>query len=589
MTNFEKQRKKTTKLVHEVGSRAADFQTSSTQHVKKYVTRRAGRIVGVRRFVVGWLLLVLVLSVATIGALVQVRRTARVAAATTGGTYTEGVTGSINNLNPLFTSGTLDDSTARLLFNGLFRYDTNGALVPDLAKDMQVDDSRKIYTITLREDVKWHDNQPFTAEDVAYTINAIKNPETRSTLFASWQSITVKVLSKNQVSFELPAPFAPFPTALTVSILPQHLLAEVPAAQLRTSGFNTHPVGTGPFVFSTLRDTASKEQQIELSANKSYYRGAPKLSRFILHTYADDESLARALREREITAAVDLKLETVASFNKDRSIRSENIPLNSGVFAFFKTTSPNLGEAGVRTALAQAIDRQAILELFNAQYAPLKNPLLSSQLGFDPAYSQQTNVAEAEKALDAAGWVKQANGIRAKNGSPLELGLTTVNSAQYSALAGVLQKQWAKIGVSVKPQLLTLEQLQQNALSAHAYDILLYGISIGHDPDVYAYWHSSQARVGGLNFSEWKSSRADSSLEVARTRLEPVLREARYKNFQDEWLKSTPAVALYQPRVNYSYHQNATGFVSFTSNNASDRLTNVEDWTVGTRPVEQTP
>ena len=229
------------------------------------------------------------------------------------------------------------------------------------------------------------------------------------------------------------------------------------------------------------------------------------------------------------------------------------------------------------------------MKLFQARYAPLKTPLLDSQLGYDASSAQQTNIIEAEKALDGAGWLKQANGIRAKGGVPLELGLTTVNSAQYSALAGELQKQWATAGVSIKPQLLTSEQLQQNALSAHSYDILLYGISIGHDPDVYAYWHSSQARSGGLNFSEWKSSRADASLEVARTRLEPVLREARYKTFQDEWVKSAPAVALYQPRANYSYHQNATGFVPYASNNASDRLTNVEDWTVSTKSVNQTP
>ena len=191
--------------------------------------------------------------------------------------------------------------------------------------------------------------------------------------------------------------------------------------------------------------------------------------------------------------------------------------------------------------------------------------------------------------LDAAGWAKDASGQRVKDGVKLEVNLITVNSAQYSAMAGTLQKQWAAIGVKVNSQLLTLEQLQQNGLSAHSYDVLLYGISIGYDPDVYAYWHSSQARSGGLNFSEWKSARADSSLEVARTRLEDVLRKARYETFLDEWQKSSPAVALYRPRVIYAYHQNAQGILPVPSNNASSRLTNVEDWTVLTKNVAQTP
>jgi len=589
MPDFSKHRTRTNKLIKKVGSRAVNFQAQSTRHVTRYVTKRTERIVGVRRFIAGWLFLAFFLCIATIGALVQVSRLARVDTAVSGGTYTEGVVGSINNLNPLFTAGSIDESSAKLLFNGLLRYDTNGVLVPDVATDWQVDDSRKVYIVNLRKDVRWHDGQPLTAQDVVYTIGAIQDTETRSTLYANWQGVKASAPSDFQVRLELTAPTASFPTSLTLPILPKHILGDVPANKLRTVSFNTSPIGTGPFVFSALRNEGSKEQQVELKKNVAYYRGTPKLDRFVIHTFEDDESLARALENREITAAVDLKSETIENFSKDTSIRPVDIPLNSGVFAFFKTTSPILSDTNVRTALAESVDRQAILQLFKARYAPLKTPLLPSQLGYDATYAQQTNLADAAQKLDEAGWVKQPSGVRAKDGQPLEIGLTTANSAQYSALESVLQQQWASIGVTIKPQLLAPEQLQQTALSAHAYDILLYGISIGYDPDVYAYWHSSQARVGGLNFSEWKSSRADSSLEVARTRLDPVLRTARYKTFLDEWRKSSPAVALYQPRTNYAYHQNAVGFKEFPATSAAERLTNVEDWMVNTKSVDQTP
>lgn len=589
MPDFSKQRTKTSELVKKVGTRAVDLQTKSSQHIKTHVLRRTIRIAGLRRFIAGWLLLVLFMSVATLATLVQLTRESRATAPANGGTYTEGLIGTINNLNPLFNSGLVDESISKLMFNGLFRYDTTGSLVPDVAKDIQVDESRKIYTVTLRQDVRWHDGQPLKADDVVFTISAIQNPATRSTLFASWQGVAVKAVSDWQVTFELPAPFAPFPNALTVPIVPKHALEDFKLDRLRTATFNTNPVGTGPFVFSALRNDGTKEQQIELKRNSRYFRGAPRLDRFVIHTYPDDELLSKALKEREITSAVDLKSDTVEAFAKDTSIRPTDIPLSSGVFAFFKTSQPTLADANIRAALAQAVNRQAILQLFKSRYAPLKTPLLPSQLGFDSAFLQQTNVTEAEQKLDAAGWVKQPNGIRAKDGQPLEFGLTTVNTAQYSAVASELQKQWSKIGVSIKPQLLTPEQLQQNALAAHSYDILLYGVSLGYDPDVYAYWHSSQARTGGLNFSEWQSGRADASLEAARTRLEPVLRQARYKTFLDEWLKSAPAVALYQPRVNYAYHQNAAGFVAFPSTSASERLTNVEEWTVNNRSVDRTP
>ena len=590
MMDISKHRKKTAKIVEKLGNRAVDLQGTSKKHFSRYLTRRTGRIGGIKRFAFGWLLLVVLLTVGTLGSLRQVRVASQAPKAVAGGVYTEGLIGTVNNLNPMFSSGMVDDSVGRMVFNGLMRYDEEGNLVPDLATQLQVDESKKIYTLTLKDDVLWHDDQPFDAEDVTFTFATIQNPATRSTAFASWQGIKVSAVDARTVRFELPAPFAPFPGALTASILPSHLLKDIPAEKIRTAAFNNGPVGTGPFVFKALRKDQAKQQQVEFARNPRYFRGEPQLDRFIMRLYEDDEALASALEAREITAAVDLKPDTAATLASDKSIRLVDIPLNSGVFAFMKNTSPLLADANVRSAMALGIDREkAVLELFDARYTPLKSPLLPSQIGYDPQYNQVTNLTEAQRLLDAAGWVKQANGMRAKDGAPLQLNLITVNSAQYSALAGELQRQWAAIGVDVKSQLLTLEQLQQNGLAAHSYDILLYGISIGYDPDVYAYWHSSQARSSGLNFSEWKSTRADVSLEVARTRLEKILREARYKTFLDEWKKSSPAVALYQPRVTYVHHQNAQGIIPVAANNASARLTNVEDWTVGIAPTQQTP
>lgn len=575
-------------LIKRAGQKALTLQSTSTNHVNKYLKKRVKRILGVRRFMASWIALVLLLIGTTFGVVLQLHGLAQTTAPTDGGTYTEGSLGTINNLNPMFSNGAVDDSADRLLFNGLLRHDTEGHLVSDLATSWRTDETRKNYTVDLRKDVKWQDGEPFTAADVVYTITTIQNPETRSTLYSSWQGIAVNVVNKYSVRFTLPAPFAPFPNALSVSILPKHLLADIPASKLRTANFNTNPVGTGPFVFQALRNDGHT-QQAEFARNPQYFRGAPLLDRFVLRTYSSEAALTAALENREITAAVDLKNQAIKSLANDKNIELSNMPLNSGVFAFFKTTVPNLDDTNIRMALVQAINRQAILSLFNARYAPLKTPLLPTQLGYDATYSQKTDQANAKLLLDQAGWKVQKNGIRSKDGQQLEFALVSVNTTEYRRLAAELTKQWAAVGVSIKTQLLTPEQLQQNALSTHSYDILLYGISLGYDPDEYAYWHSSQARIGGLNLSEWQSSRSDASLDVARTRLEPVLRVARYQTFLDEWQKSSPAVALYQPQVSYAYHQNAHGFVSVTANSVADRLTNVELWTVNTKAVQKTP
>lgn len=214
MTKFIKHKEKTTRLVKKLGSKAVDLQTSSSKHIGKYVTRRARRIGDVRRFVATWIFFVVLLIVGTFAGLVQVRSKSGVNTPIAGGTYTEGIVGDVNNLNPLFSNGMVDDSISKLLFNGLYRHDEDGRLVPDMAVNFNIDESKKIYTVKLRDDVRWHDSQPLTAQDVVYTIGIIQNPETRSTSFASWQGVKVSQVDKLTVKFELPAPFAPFPSAV---------------------------------------------------------------------------------------------------------------------------------------------------------------------------------------------------------------------------------------------------------------------------------------------------------------------------------------------------------------------------------------
>lgn len=580
---------KSAQITDKVTYIAGGLQTSSSQHVNKYLKKRAKNIVGIRRFMVSWLALVLITAIMTTLGYVQLRRSTLVDSPKPGGVYIEGMVGEVNNLNPLFVNGSVDNSVNRLIFNGLVRYDTRGRIAPDLAKSWRVADDGQKYIFTLKDDITWHDGEPFTASDVVFTVQAIQNPLTRSNLFSNWNGITVTSQGNNTVTFELPGSFAPFLNALTLPILPEHLLKDIDSARLRTASFNASPIGTGPFQFQALRTGQTNNRQIELTKNNNYFRGSPKLDRFIIRLYENANDLSTALKNREITAAVDLNSDVLADFETDNSIRIETMPLNSGVYAFFKTTSPLLKDTTVRQALVKAINRQAILQVFESRYAPLKTPLLPSQLGFDKRYSQTTNIAESEKILDKKGWKKGDDGVRQKGSQKLAYSLVTVDNPEYKTVATNLKEQWSEIGVDINIEYLTPDQLQQSAIAAHLYDILLYSISIGQDPDVYAYWHSSQIKTGGVNFSEWSSPLADTSLDIGRTRYDNVLRQARYKTFMNEWLRGAPAVALYQPRFNYAYHQNARGFVSFPADSPAERLTNVQEWTVNTRLVEQSP
>lgn len=575
------------KIVKKLGAKATNLQDVSSKHIKQYVTGRTKKLANVKRFVFGWLVLVLGISIASAYNAYALYKAGQVSTGKNGGVYTEGMVGDIKTLNPIFGSGSVHESISRLMFNGLMRIDENGDLVPDLAQKITIDDSNKNYTLQLRKDVRWHDGKAFTADDVVYTIKAIQDPATNSIDYASWKGVEVKSTGNYEVIFTLPAPFAPFMSSLTQPILPKHLLAKTANNQLRSANYNSAPVGTGPFMFQARR-SEGRTNQIDVTRNENYFRSQPKLKQFVLKVYSKDSEMLEALKRDELTAAVDINPQAAAQFEGSSSIRLTNISLNNGVFAFFKTNSDKLSDVKVRQALSQAIDRNVVLQQFGGLYAPLKSPLLDNQLGFSDKYLQQTDKTKAAALLDEAGW-KKVGDIREKSGEKLILTMSTLDTPEYTMFSNELKRQWQEIGVGLTIQSLNTEMIQQNALSTHSYDVLLYGIALGSDPDVYAYWHSSQARPGGFNFSEWKSPRADSSLEYGRTRIDKNVRAARYKTFLDEWINQAPAVALYQPHTIYAYHQSAHQNLISHASSIADRLSTVEEWTANTRLVRQTP
>jgi len=145
-----------------------------------------------------------------------------------------------------------------------------------------------------------------------------------------------------------------------------------------------------------------------------------------------------------------------------------------------------------------------------------------------------------------------------------------------------LQKQWRQVGVAASVRLLTGQDFQI-ALTYHDYDAVLYGISLGVDPDVFVYWDSSQADIRSanrLNLSEYKNATADASLEAGRTRLDANLRAIKYKPFLQAWQQDAPALGLYQPRVLYLTNGEVAGLSDATLNTATDRLNNVQNWQI---------
>jgi peptide/nickel transport system substrate-binding protein len=259
-------------------------------------------------------------------------------------------------------------------------------------------------------------------------------------------------------------------------------------------------------------------------------------------------------------------------------------PLTSSVMVFLNNSNPDLSDIKVRKALLQATDVQEIRKSLGFRAVPTDSPFLRSQFAYNPDIVQHPYDIEASKAsFMEAGWILNEEGMLTKDGKILKLRLVSQSLSEYSAITQQLQKDWSEVGVSVDAVLQPEEDIQSGAIARHDYDVLLYGISLGYDPDVFAYWHSSQADPNSqtqLNLSEYKSDTADSALEAGRTRVDPALRKIKYEPFLKAWRDDVPAIALYQPRFLMVVQGTFEGFQNGQLSTATDRYWSISNWKV---------
>lgn len=553
----------------------------------RHLFGRLNKLVGIRRFVTTWVMLLCLL---VFGVVLQGRALSNYYQTTQpipGGIYNEGILGAFTNANPIYSSGLVDSAVSRLVFSGLMKNDSDNKLIGDLASKLSVNTTGDVYTATLRTDARWHDNYPVTAQDVVFTYKTIQNPDAKSPLMSNWKDVKITAKGAHTVVFTLPHPLASFPYSLTTGILPLHILKSYSPSQLRTASFDTaDPIGTGPYKWETIEvhgDTPeTREEQIGLVANDDYYGGAPKIPHFTIRAIHDEERLVTSFNRNELTAVAGLK--TVPDNMKLTNDSVEyDTPLTAEVMVFLKNDTKVLKDPQVRQALTRATNSHRIISGLGYPVVTADAPLLKSMVGYQPKLAQlDYNVAAAKKLLDKAGWKTGKDGIRTKKGERLTFNMYSESDDQYAHVAQVLQSQWREIGVDLVVTLQSSDDLQ-NTLAFHNYDSLLFGVSLGSDPDVFAYWHSSQADIRSanrLNFSEYKSTVADRALEAGRSRSKPKVREIKYEPFLKAWRQDAPAIALYQPRFLYVTISKVYNLNPTVLNDSADRYSNVQNWMI---------
>lgn len=531
-----------------------------------------------------------------------------------GGTYTEGLVGAPQYVNPLLAPlSDVDSDLSRLLFSGLFRETDRQELLPDLITNYTISEDQLTYTFYLRSDVEWHDGERLDADDVLFTIQVIQDPQYQSPLASSLTGVTAEKLDDFSFSLTLPEPFAPFLSTLTFGMLPEHLWFDVPAANFRLTELNIRPVGSGPYKFKELKkDKAGNIKTVTVERNNSYYAHTPYIDEFTFLFYPDIFAAVEALKANRVEGLAffpQSETEEVIDANSRLALNSLRIPQYTAVF-FNQKQSDVLRNDTVRKALAYSANRGDVInEALNGAAEPIYSAILPGYVGHNAEVEKyEFNVDEAIRLLEEDGWkypetteeasaegeaseegattetVEEDTFVpREKDGQKLEFTIATVDLPEYSATLAVLQERWREIGAKVNVDTYSPQDIQSGVIKKRDYEALLFGQIVGSDPDPYAFWHSSQQTHPGLALSIFRDTEVDQLLEEARKTNDDNERRIKYLHFQNNIASEIPAIFLYNPQYNYAVHKKVQGiqtnqYIAVPS----DRFAGVADWYINT-------
>ena len=551
-------------------------------HVEENIIDRLSHVKHVRLLILEWALLVAAIIFLSITQAFWYTDSYAVETYEKGGTYTEATLGEIKTLNPLFANTNTEKTLAKLLFSGLSMNDYSGHSGYNLAKSIKTTDNGKTWIVKLRDGLKWSDGEPLTNDDVLFTANLIQKPTLNSNYSGNLSGVTVSTDKEGSLIFSLAARNVYFMTALDFPILPKHILDGVSPELILEHNFSSKPVGSGPYTYNHTQSIGNLgEKMVYLQANEKYYKNRPKIDSFIVHAFIKSDDIIDALNNGTVTGSGEITgrdVEKVTSSNLSKRQSS----LNYGVFAFINTT--NVNDKSLRKALKQGIDLSNVRSVLNGEQA-LDFPILENQLKIEnypelPKHDTNTAKASIKKALD-----------KNKNLKESGLNIATVRSGYLPEITEKLAEEIRSLGLNANVTVYEPGQdFMLNTLSQRNYDILVYEIGLGPDPDVFAYYHSTEANANGHNLSNYKNVIVSDLVLSARSTMGINLRTKKYEKFLEYFNEDVPAIGLYQSNMTYFVNKNIS---AFSGENrlvtATDHLLDVEQWGIKKTTKNRTP
>ncbi|OKO87863.1 ABC transporter substrate-binding protein [Bradyrhizobium sp. NAS80.1] len=475
--------------------------------------------------------------------------------------------------NPLMVHIEVDDGVHFSVFDALFRIDPQGVIQPNLAvevpdlKNGGISEDGLKWRIRLRDDVRWHDGTPFSAEDVKFTLELIVNPNFRSWRTAGHALVRdITVVSPTEISWRMEEPFAPYLSFLTETfIVPKHILEK--EANPNNAAFNQAPVGTGPFKWGQ----RVAGDHLELVANPDYFGEGPHIERLVFKYIPDLTVLYTQFKSGDVDL-VGQPYITPDHYGEAKTLPNRVVtlvPRTSFESFYLNLERPQFKELAVREALYAAIDKEAIIQgLYYGVPTPTETFMPRQSFFFNANLPlQQFDVNRAGKILDQAGWAKGADGIRAKNGVRLSFtNSTTSGDPLREQVQQFLQQTFAQLGVEMKISNLPAAVMWGEFWTQSQFDSVIVGSSylIGADPDVTNRLHSRSIAVKGgrgSNNAQYNNPEVDALLDKGARTFDPEARRAIYSRVQELVRRDLPFLPLYQSNAVEGLKKGINGFV----------------------------
>ena len=506
------------------------------------------------------------------------------------GEYIEGVVGSPQFINPLFSQiNDVDSDLVKLIFSGLLRYDSEtGELKTDLAEKYEISEDQKSYTIYLKENLTWQDGEPIIIDDIIFTVELAKYPETKSPLGVSFKGVTIEKIDDKTIKFILAEAYAPFLSALTFGILPKHIWEEVNPANVNLAKFNLKPIGSGPYQAKEFfKDKEGNIKEYILIANDKYHFNPPFIKKVTLKFFSGYNEAIQALKTRSIQGLSFLPTEIDENLDTKEHLNNYELALPQHISIFFNQEKNELlKDINIREALTYGINKKELIKnSIDGKGKVISSPFVTESWA-EEIIQDEFNQEKSKELIEKAGFSKEEEDLYykkevtvddEKQEQELTITITSINSMRNAILIEEIKKYWEEINVKTEISLIDSAELKKT-IEEKSYEVLLYGEIIGFDPDPYPFWHSAQNKVGGLNLSSFNNEEADKLLEEARVTTDKVLREEKYKKFQEILTKEKPAIFLYQPLYSYTVDKNIKGVKIDKVVSPADRFSNIEDW-----------